>query len=93
MKQATKIVLINAAIAVVIALMSFMSESHVQSSEFFVWLGLSCLGIGLLDLVIAVILFIAGPTNYNAGKGFLLSSGILILTGFAVCGGSLGIMH
>lgn len=93
MKQATKIVLINAAIAVVIALMSFMSESHVQSSEFFAWLGLSCLGIGLLDLVIAVILFIAGPSNYNMGKGFLLSSGILILTGFAVCGGALGIMR
>lgn len=91
MKIITKIVLINAAAALLIAVLTTMSVRGNPYSDFLMWLGLCCLGIGVLNLIVAVIIFLTGKQNYEAGRGFLLSSGILLLTGFAVCGGAANI--
>ena len=88
MKKITKIVLINVAVVILIALLTALSEGSNPYTNFLMWFGLCCLGIGLLDLFVALILFLTGKQNYEAGKGFLLSAGILLLLGFVVCGGA-----
>jgi hypothetical protein len=85
MKLPIKIILINLAAVFVITLLIALSSGSVRSNDFAIGLGLCCLAIGLLDLFISLILFLTGKQNYEAAKGFLLSGGILILGGFAVC--------
>jgi len=53
---------------------------------FVLYFGLSCLGIGLLDIPIAIVVFIAGSNAY--GKAFLISAGLLLLLSGISCGSS-----
>ncbi|MFN8242800.1 MAG: hypothetical protein U0X40_01995 [Ferruginibacter sp.] len=81
-----RIVAINGALAVALALLfSFGNNGHFASGDFMILLGICCLGIAVLDILIAIVLFLTGQENYAAGRGFLLSGGILLLAGFAVC--------
>ncbi|MBK8609897.1 MAG: hypothetical protein IPL84_08115 [Chitinophagaceae bacterium] len=88
MNKVIKIVLINAAVAIVFGLLVSLSEGSNPYTNFMTWFGLGCLGIAVLDLFVALILFLTGKQNYEAGRGFLLSSGILLLVGFAICSGA-----
>jgi hypothetical protein len=86
MNKAVKIMLINLAVALVITLLMFITPGGFhQVNDFLIGLGLICLAGTVLDLLIAVVLFISGPAQYEIAKGFLLSAGILLLVGFAAC--------
>jgi hypothetical protein len=85
MKKAIKVLLINLAIAFGFAFISLLFGNN--SSDFLIVLGLVCLAGAVIDLLVAVVLFITGPLQYDVAKGFLLSSGVLFLVGFAACSG------
>ena len=85
MKTAYKIMLINIAACVLLAFSGTMSSGFSNSNDFLIELGLICLGAAVLDVIVAVILFITGPAQYDIAKGFLLSGGVLVLIGFASC--------
>lgn len=93
MKLPVKIILINIAAVLLITLTLTVTSGSIKSNDFAIGLGLCCLAIGLLNLFIALILFLTGKHNYEAGKGFLLSGGILLLAGFAVCSGTAFSFH
>ena len=86
MKKAIKVLLINVAVVFGIALLLFLSGGGFkQANDFLIGLGLICLAGAVLDILVAVILFITGPAQYDVAKGFLLSAGVLFLAGFAAC--------
>lgn len=85
MNKVTKTLLINLGATFLITLMLLVVIGTNNSSDFLVGLGLISLAVAVLDLLVALILFIAGKENYEVAKGFLLSSGILFLTGFSAC--------
>jgi hypothetical protein len=86
MNKAIKVLLINLAVAFGLTLLLFLSTGGgFKANDFLIGLGLICLAGAVLDLVVAVILFITGPAQYNVAKGFLLSAGVLFLVGFAAC--------
>jgi len=85
MKIMYKVLLANAALSVLIALIFGLSQQSVNVNDFVVMFGLSCMGVAVVDLFISIILFLAGKENYEWGRGFLLSCGLLLLVGFALC--------
>ena len=86
MNKAIKVLLINLAVVFGLTLLLFLSSgSFFHANDFLIGLGLICLAAAVLDLLLAVILFITGPAQYNVAKGFLLSAGVLFLAGFAAC--------
>ncbi len=88
MKLMYKIALVNFAVCVLYSLLQVLISGPSQTREYFLWLGLTCLCVGLLDLFIAIVLFIAGEKSREWAQGFLFSCGVLILLGFAVCSSS-----
>ena len=85
MNKPIKVLLINLAAVFAITLLMSLSFGSTNSSDFLIGLGLVSLGVACLDLLISLVLFLAGKENYELGKGFLLSSGVLFLVGFAAC--------
>lgn len=86
MKKAIKVLLINVAAAFGITILLFLTTGGSNNAnDFLIGLGLICLAGAILDIVVAVILFITGPAQYDVAKGFLLSAGVLFLAGFAAC--------
>ena len=85
MNKAIKVLLINVAIVLGITLMMIGGFGSTGASDFMIGLGLVSLAVAGLDLFIALVLFLAGKENYEVAKGFLLSSGVLFLLGFAAC--------
>jgi hypothetical protein len=86
MNKAIKVLLINLAVALGITILLFVtSGGNNNANDFLIGLGLICLAGTVLDLLVAVILFITGPAQYDIAKGFLLSAGVLFLSGFAAC--------
>jgi hypothetical protein len=85
MNKAIRVLLINLAAVATISLLIFLAFGSSSSSDFLMGLGLVCLAFAALDLFISLILFITGKHNYEIAKGFLLSSGVLFLVGFAAC--------
>jgi hypothetical protein len=86
MNKAIKVLLINVAVVFGLTLLLLLcTGGSFKANDFLIGLGLMCLGAAVLDLVIAVILFITGPAQYNVAKGFLFSAGVLFLAGFAAC--------
>lgn len=86
MKKAMKVLLINIAVVFGLTLFLFLAAGgNYHANDFLTGLGLLCLAGAVLDLVVAVILFITGPAQYDIAKGFLLSAGVLFLVGFAAC--------
>ena len=86
MNKAIKVLLINVAVVLGLTLLLLLSTSGgFKANDFLIGLGLICLAGAVLDLVIAVILFITGPAQSDVAKGFLLSAGVLFLAGFAAC--------
>ena len=85
MNKAIKVLLINLAIVLGITVIMSLAFGSTDASDFLIGLGLVSLGIASLDLLISLILFTIGKDNLEAAKGFLLSSGVLFLLGFAAC--------
>lgn len=86
MNKAIKVLLINVAVVFGISLLLFLTGGGFhQANDFLIGLGLICLACAVLDIIVAVILFITGPAQYDVAKGFLLSTGVLFLAGFAAC--------
>jgi len=86
MNKAIKVLLINLAAVFGFTLLLFLViGGSFKANDFLTGLGLICLGAAVLDLLVAVILFITGPAQYDVAKGFLLSAGVLFLAGFAAC--------
>lgn len=86
MNKAIKVLLINVAVVFGLTLLLLLSiGGSFKANDFLIGLGLICLGAAVLDLLVAVILFITGPAQYDVAKGFLLSAGVLFLAGFAAC--------
>jgi hypothetical protein len=85
MKTALKVMFINIAACALLAFFGIMADGFQRPDDFLIWFGLICLAAAVLDLIVAVILFITGPAQYNVAKGFLLSCGVLVLIGFASC--------
>jgi hypothetical protein len=86
MNKAIKVLLINVAVVLGLTLLLFLSGGgNYKANDFLTGLGLICLAAAVLNLLLAVILFITGPAQYNVAKGFLLSAGVLFLAGFAAC--------
>jgi hypothetical protein len=86
MNKAIKVLLINLAVAFGLTIILFLSSGGFhKANDFLIGLGLICLAGAVIDLLVAVILFISGPAQHNIGKGFLLSAGVLLLAGFAAC--------
>jgi hypothetical protein len=85
MNKAVKIMFINVAACALLALLGLMADGFYNSNDFLILFGLICLAVAVLDLLVALILFFVGPAQYDVAKGFLLSSGVLLLTGFSAC--------
>jgi hypothetical protein len=87
MNKAIKVLLINIAVVFGLTLLLFLASggNTYKANDFLTGLGLLCLAAAVLDVLLAVILFITGPAQYNVAKGFLLSAGVLFLAGFAAC--------
>jgi hypothetical protein len=86
MNKAIKVLLINVAVAFGITVLLFLTTGGSNNTnDFLIGLGLICLAGAILDILVAVILFITGSAQYDMAKGFLLSAGVLFLAGFAAC--------
>ena len=86
MNKAIKVLLINVAVVFGFTLLLTLSGGgSFHTNDFLIGLGLICLAAAVLDAIVAVILFITGPAQYDVAKGFLLSAGVLFLAGFAAC--------
>lgn len=85
MNKAIRVLLINVAVVIGLTLLFVMGTGGFHKNDFFIGLGLICLAAAVLDVLVAIILFISGPAQYDVGKGFLLSAGVLFLAGFAAC--------
>jgi hypothetical protein len=84
MKLHWQILLANFVISFLIAGL-VVASGGVSLITFVAILGIVGLVIGLLDIVIAIFLFIAGSNDW--GQGFLLTGAILLLLGFTLCTG------
>ena len=85
MNKPIKVLLINLAAVFAIAVLISLAFGNSNSSDFLIGLGLVSLAVACLDLLVSLILFIAGKANYEIAKGFLLSSAVLFIIGFAAC--------
>ena len=91
LKLPHKILLANIALAFLIAVIEiirFSSSASAYKEAFTFVFGLTCLGVGILDLLIGVILVTSGEKN-EWRSGFLISGGILLLLSGISCGGGL----
>lgn len=88
MNTVYKTALINVLITVLLVLLLTATNGDFSRGDFAVGLGLISLGIALLDILVSIILFIAGQQNREMAKGFLLSAGVLLLMGFVACSAS-----
>lgn len=86
MNKAVKVMLINLGVAFGLSLLTLLPGGGTyKANDFLIIFGLICLAGTVLDLLIAVVLFITGPAQHDVAKGFLLSAGVLLLAGFAAC--------
>ena len=91
LKLQHKILLANIALAILVTvyvLFRYSSSGNTDKEAFAYVFGLACLGIGLVDLFIGVILVMGGDSN-EWRSGFLISGGILLLLSGISCGGGL----
>ena len=86
MKLTFKIVLVNAGISLLLAVLCSIGNSYFSAQDLLGWFGLASLGIAVLDLITGIIMLIAGQQYHEWAKGFLLSGGILLLAGLLTCG-------
>lgn len=93
MKQSYKILLMNAGIAVVITAFFILSDGgQVIASDVGVVFGLTCLGLGLLNLLVGFILVLIQDQR-ETGKALLISSAVLLLLSGISCGTALSNMR
>jgi hypothetical protein len=87
LKLPFKIILVNIAIAFVLALMFLFGASGGSSNagEFALSFGLVCLGTGLINLFVGFIMLFTNTPEWR--NGFLLSGAVLLLLSGISCGG------
>lgn len=83
MRLLYKILLGNIAGVIILSMLLFTGTGSVTMNDMLSAFGLTALGVGFIEILVAVIMFIAGQSDW--GKGFLLSAGVLILLGFGAC--------
>jgi len=81
MKPAYKVLLINISIVILLIAMLFFYFNFQFDGAIFCY-ALAALSVGGLNLVAAIALFIAANKYFPLAKSLLLSSGILLVTGF-----------
>ena len=85
MKQSYKVLLINIGIAVLLTIISMaMYGNGMQAADVGIAFGLVCLGLGLLDLFIGLILALR-PEHRVIGRALLLSGAVLLLLSGISC--------
>ena len=85
-----KVLAINTMVVLVATIFTLVSDGAFK--DFPLYFGLSALGVGLLNLPIAVVLLVAGNKDY--GRAFLISAGILLLVSGISCSvSSTGLFH
>ena len=82
------IILANIAIALLIAIYYAVTQGTGQAGDFALAFGVICLLVGIADLFVSLILFMASSGEWS--KGFLFSGGILLLLSGITCGISAG---
>jgi hypothetical protein len=84
LKLVHKIILANIAISLLFAIYYAVTQAPGQASEFALAFGVICLLVGIADLFVSLILFMASSGEWS--KGFLFSGGILLLLSGITCG-------
>ena len=84
LKLVHKIILVNVAIAFVIAIYYKIMQGTGVPGDFALAFGVICLFGGIADLFLSLILFIGSSREWS--KGFLFSAGILLLLSGISCG-------
>lgn len=91
MKLPFKVLFINLGLVVIISLLLLVGiNSSFRADDFFIAFGLVALVAAVIDLIIGIVMLATG--NKESGKGFMLSTGVLLLIGFASCGMGLNSM-
>jgi len=87
LKLPFKIILVNIAIAFVLAIMFILGDGFGGSNagEFALAFGLVCLGTGLINLFVGFIMLFTNTPEWR--NGFLLSGAVLLLLSGISCGG------
>jgi|KBSMisStandDraft_5_1062788.scaffolds.fasta_scaffold00075_29 peptidoglycan biosynthesis protein MviN/MurJ (putative lipid II flippase) len=88
MKLPLKIALISLAIDVVLSVVLLVvADPKATGTNYLLAIGIGSLLGGLISVVLAIIFFVAKSKEW--GKGFLLTTGLLFLLGFATCSGGI----
>ena len=87
MKSANKVLLINFAVAILLTIVALFSFGPGSASDVAVAFGVVCLGLGLLNFLIGLILLIVDRKTVR--DGWLLSGAILLLLSGISCGGGM----
>ena len=87
MKSANKVLLINFAVAILLTIVALFSFGPGPGSarDVAVGFGVVCLGLGLIDLIIGVIMLLVDRKSVR--NGWLLSGAVLLLLSGIPCGG------
>jgi hypothetical protein len=91
MNLTIKILLFSLGASLVLGLLFAFAGGEPAGSGYVYWFAITAICIGALELLLSVILFLTGPGNYEWAKGLLLSCGVLLLIGFAICGSALNL--
>ena len=84
MKTVYKICLVHLGVATLLALLlTYGADGPVGRNDFIGFFGLVCIILAPVDVVVGLLLFVFRKSVW--GQGFLLSAGVLLLLGFALC--------
>lgn len=83
MKTVYKICFINVGLALLLTVLFAISFQGNKLREFIGIFGLVSFFGGVVDLLVGIVLLLFRKKEY--GQGFLLSAGVLLLLGFALC--------
>ncbi len=84
MRLIYKILLWHLSIVVLLAAVGTVGFGGISIGSFLSFIGLVSLGVAIADLIVSLVLFAAG--SKELAKGYLLSSGILLIIGLGTCG-------
>ena len=91
MKAAHKKFIINMVIAVVLTIVSLFEFNYTTGSDVAFAFGIVCLGLGLINFLIGLVLLIADKNTVR--DGWLLSGAMLLVVSGISCGGGLSGMR
>ena len=83
MKIQLKIILVSFGVVILLGALAGSADGYNKASDFFMVMGMVGFFAGLLQLIVG--LFLLVKTDKRYAQGFLMSAGLLILIGFAIC--------